>query len=784
MSGCGEEMIEDMTTRYQGHIGALLVVFAGCLFLFISGIITPSLSIEKAAAQIRRSNTSKIKSDLFSYKGKHESLKPSIKDRKMGPWLKKYISQKAPGKTLSRRQQNVARDKNMVRVILRTSDMSDDFTNRISAYGARILRKQSRMVIVEAPGTKVEEMITEIEEIEYARQPFVFFPLGEMSEGVHLSGADSFHSNNFTGSGVKVAVIDIGFKGLSEALLNGDIPYSVKTYDFSGMGLETEYFHGTACAEIIHDMAPHAELHVLKIYDEIDEYNAHDYCVENGIDIISMSLGTFGTGPGDGTGPLCEAYDEVRQNGILTVVSAGNQAVYVGPEGAYGRHWEGTFNDSNNDDIHEFIPDNPFSFYNVIAAYPDQDDDGNPLTNEVTIVMRWNDWPNADVDYDMFLYEIDDATGEIEATQMAYSNALQNGSQDPIEIIVEDIPDSEDFLHYYALMVERTSGMPSEIELEVYLGGRSYFIPFYHYSSPIATLSSSLTEPADAQSVFAVGAIDYMNWITGPQEGFSSQGPTNAWGGSSARIKPDIMGPDGVSGYSYGDSSFFGTSAAAPHVAGAAALILSLDPDLSPDELQSFIESSAVDMGVPGKDNEYGWGRMNLSFSDIWLRIGGEIQAEDQTPLCAMVLANGQHMFTCGANPGRYELVVPLDEDRRITLYGFCSGFAPFKAVFTPEESLAFDITMARAAAGSREIEITVQTEPGTANPAWLRISGTVHYDGIPLCAMVLANGQSMFSCGADLGTFDREVPLDGNGEITLYVFCSGFAPYKNVFAP
>ena len=777
-------MIENMTTRYQRHIKATCVVFAGCLFLVISGIVTSSLSNEIAAAQITHLNTSKIDSDLLSYMSKHKSLKPSIKDRKMGPGLKKYISQKVPGKTLSRKQQDVAHDRNMVRVILRISGMTDDFSNRISAYDARILRKQSEIVIVEAPGTKAEEMIAEIEEIEYARQPFVFFPLGEMSEGVHLSGADSFHSNDFTGSGVKVAVIDIGFKGLSEALLNGDIPYSVKTHDFSGMGLETEYFHGTACAEIIHDMVPHAELHLLKIYDEVDEYNAHDYCVRNGIDIISMSLGTFGTGPGDGTGPLCEAYDEVRRNGILTVASAGNQAVYVGPEGAYGGHWEGTFNDSNNDDIHEFIPDNPYSFYNVIAAYPDQDDDGNPLTNEVTIVMRWNDWPNADVDYDMFLYEIDDATGQISTSPMAYSNTIQNGSQEPVEIIVEDIPDSEDYTHRYALSVERTSGTPSGIELELYLGGRSMFVPFNWYFSPIATLSSSLTEPADAQSVFTVGAIDYMNWITGPQEGFSSQGPTNAWAGSVARIKPDIMGPDGVSGYSYGDSSFFGTSAAAPHVAGAAALILSLDPDLSPDELQSFIESSAVDMGVSGKDSEYGWGRMNLSFSDIWLRIGGEIQAEDQTPLCAMVLANGQHMFTCGANLGRYELVVPLDENGRITLYGFCSGFAPFKSVLTPEEALAFDITMARAAAGSREIEITVETEPGTTNPEWVRISGTVYYDGTPLCAMVLANGQSMFSCGADLGTFDLERPLDGNGKITLYVFCSGFAPYKDVFTP
>ncbi len=610
-------MIKTSKMHHQKYIRAIFVVCVGCMFIFLSGIVTLSSANEKAVfkiSQIRHLNAPKIRSDLLSLRNRHRSLKPSSKEKKMGPGLKQYIPRKGPGKALYQKEPGVVDEKNMVRLILKTSDMTDDFSYRLSLYGARILKKQSGLVIAEVPVSKAEEMITEVEEIEYARKPFTFFPLGEVSEGVHLTETDVFHNNDFIGSGVKVAVIDVGFKGLSEAHLNGDIPYNVKTHDYTGMGLETKYFHGTACAEIIHDMAPNAELHLLKIYDEVDEYNAHDYCLDNGIEIISLSIGTFGTGPGDGTGPLDEAYDELRQNGILTVSSAGNKAVHDRGDVSIGGHWKGAFHDSDNDDIHEFIPWDLDSFFNIITAYPDQDDDGNPLTNEVTVLMRWNDWPNADVDYDMFLYEIDDESGEISAEPIAYSNAIQDGSQEPVEIIVEDIPDSEDYLHYYALMIQKPSEEPSGIELELYLGGRSYFITFYPYSSPIATSSSSITEPADAQSVFAVGAIDYLDWLTGPQEGFSSQGPTNAWAGSSAHIKPDIMGPDGVSGYSYGDSSFFGTSAATPHVSGAAALISEADPGLTPDELQSVIESSAIDMGPAGKDNQYGWGRMNMIF--------------------------------------------------------------------------------------------------------------------------------------------------------------------------
>jgi len=58
-------------------------------------------------------------------------------------------------------------------------------------------------------------------------------------------------------------------------------------------------------------------------------------------------------------------------------------------------------------------------------------------------------------------------------------------------------------------------------------------------------------------------------------------------------------------------------------------------------------------------------------------------------------------------------------------------------------------------------------------------VSGNVTYNGEPVTAMVLANGQYMFTDGGE-GRFDlTNVPLDSNGEITLYAFCSGLSPYK-----
>lgn len=54
-----------------------------------------------------------------------------------------------------------------------------------------------------------------------------------------------------------------------------------------------------------------------------------------------------------------------------------------------------------------------------------------------------------------------------------------------------------------------------------------------------------------------------------------------------------------------------GTSQATPHVSGLAALIWSLNPALTPNEVQSVIEQTADDLGAAGKDNDYGWGRIN-----------------------------------------------------------------------------------------------------------------------------------------------------------------------------
>ena len=78
----------------------------------------------------------------------------------------------------------------------------------------------------------------------------------------------------------------------------------------------------------------------------------------------------------------------------------------------------------------------------------------------------------------------------------------------------------------------------------------------------------------------------------------------------------------------------------------------------------------------------------------------------------------------------------------------------------------------------------TVIAPPPVFAANWVDIFGSVRTnDGIPICAMVLANGQYMFSCDGT-GAYHLNVPLDANGEVTVFAFADGFAPFSVTAGP
>ncbi|MCP4352974.1 MAG: hypothetical protein GY795_46580 [Desulfobacterales bacterium] len=166
-----------------------------------------------------------------------------------------------------------------------------------------------------------------------------------------------------------------------------------------------------------------------------------------------------------------------------------------------------------------------------------------------------------------------------------------------------------------------------------------------------------------------------------------------------------------------------------------------------------------------------------------WVEISGTVRNDEGVSLCTMVLANGQYTFS-DSTTGEYDLRVPPDDNGEISILSFADGFAPYNYIMTPSEMpsesvISFDITMLTP--GDDEPEVTVTNEISTAetNPGWAKITGQISLENeIPLCAMVLANGQHMFTCDP-VGEYSLEVPADDNGQITIFGFADGFKPFK-----
>lgn len=159
------------------------------------------------------------------------------------------------------------------------------------------------------------------------------------------------------------------------------------------------------------------------------------------------------------------------------------------------------------------------------------------------------------------------------------------------------IPVGQTAAQYWERLLER--GSPDTVIAEEVYPSAGYM----RYT----TTEMSLVPPADSPYAFTVGAV---NWATGALEEFSSRGPT-----ADGRLKPDISAPDGVCTATFDDcgaGGFLGTSAAAPHVVGAAALVKQVYPLRSLVEIRSFLSGRAVDLSPAGPDNQTGAGRLAL----------------------------------------------------------------------------------------------------------------------------------------------------------------------------
>lgn len=159
----------------------------------------------------------------------------------------------------------------------------------------------------------------------------------------------------------------------------------------------------------------------------------------------------------------------------------------------------------------------------------------------------------------------------------------------------------------------------------------------YLYDPPIElTLTARVPSPWSAtgqahthtSGVITVGGTGYYNDYVydGTSRGPADWGPIDPWFDYAFDLgegltKPDIAAPgmginSTIVGGGYSGETWTGTSMACPHAAGTAALLLQKNPSLSPAGIDSLLQTTAVDLGAAGKDNDFGAGRI-----DAWAAV-------------------------------------------------------------------------------------------------------------------------------------------------------------------
>jgi len=400
---------------------------------------------------------------------------------------------------------------------------------------------------------------------------FAVFDTHDVSEGVSFSMADTMHAAGFDGTGINIAVIDDSFI-TSNLEISGNI---VSQWFASGCANiacnSTEGdSHGTAVAEIISDVAPNAELYLYTFSTELEFDDAAKYAAKN-VDLIAMSAG-WTNYPTDGSSSMTQTVEEIVKGGTPFVVSAGNYAE---------THWEDSLTDSDSNGWHEFKPGDEGLSFNV--------DQGRVSSKTpILVYLMWEESSSAVYDLDLSL--IYDDTQEVVAT----SANVQLGKGDAFEYIYFTPPKSG----IYSLGVSYEGSLP-KITIEI-------FSPRDRIE--YATAKGSVSVPTDAKGVISVGAINHNDAELEP---FSSQGPTN-----NGITVPSLVGPDAVTTTSFG-SAFYGTSAAAPHVAGIVALLLEKQPGIPPDKVLKLLQENADKDAVGLRTtytNVYGYGKADANF--------------------------------------------------------------------------------------------------------------------------------------------------------------------------
>jgi subtilisin family serine protease len=387
----------------------------------------------------------------------------------------------------------------------------------------------------------------------------------QRSELFEQLGVRAWRARGWQGQGLKVAVLDSGFNGYQDHLGKA-LPRSVKvrSFRFDGNLEAKDSQHGILCAEVIHALAPEAELLLANWEPEHpDQFlAAARWACQEGARIISCSviMPTWSDYEGHGRihAELTRILGADRKSGrVLFFASAGNTAL---------RHWSGNFQDGGAG----------YHMWKRVLGVAQTDNAIKPWGGERVSVELCCP---LSADYEVI---VADATTRQLVGRMRSKDAGGVGNA-----VVGFMPEAAHDYRAYVRQVRKAAG---EFHLVVLGGG-------LHYGN----CRGSIPFPSDGPEVVAVGAVDQA----GRRLRYSSCGPKRDG------IKPDFVAPVPFpSGWRM--RPFAGTSAAAPQAAALAALLWSRYPDWNAWRVRDTLKNAARPCSSSSPVWETGHGLIHL----------------------------------------------------------------------------------------------------------------------------------------------------------------------------
>jgi hypothetical protein len=444
----------------------------------------------------------------------------------------------------------------------------------------------------------------------------------DVSEGDVAHGADQVRADfAVDGTGVAIGVLSDGVDSLASLQASGDLPAGVTVLPGqAGSGSE-----GTAILEILHDLAPGADLLFATAFSGQASFANNITALRNaGADVIVDDVGYFAEAAFQDD-DVADAVNTVTADGALYFSSAGNAGnLNDGNSGV----WEGDFALSES----------------MISGGPAHDFGGGVIDNEVTLdspsvfTLHWSDPQGGSAnDYDLFLMN------KPLTVIFAASTEVQDGvgADDPFEVIGSSFANDKG----RKLVVVKTSG--ADRFLHVNANGGELAIG----------TDGQTSGHASARAAFAVAAVDVRDAAgaggtfdgTEAVQTYSSDGPRIIFyeadgtpitpgdfssSGGEVRQKPDIAAADCVSTATPSFATFCGTSAAAPHAAAVAALLLEMAQrnGSTVGDVEDALVDSALDIEAPGIDRDSGYGIVDagaaaelLPEPESWLLLGSGV---------------------------------------------------------------------------------------------------------------------------------------------------------------